>query len=93
MTLLTITIFQCLKLKLKLVKIEFKKKYLQTSLNMRAKDFEMIQNVEDEKQKELIKSIVGPLDGQVVNDKITVSEYTWDENNIGIPTKIAPNIS
>lgn len=43
---------------------------------MRAKDFEMIQNVEDEKQKELIKSIVGPLDGQVVNDKIAVSEYT-----------------
>ena len=43
-------------------RIQEEMEYLQTSLNMRAKDFEMIQNIEDKKQKELIKSIVGPLD-------------------------------
>ena len=58
---------------------------------MRAKDFETIQNVEDDKQKELIKAMKYPLDGQVVNDKITVSDYTRDKNNIGIPTNISPN--
>ena len=58
---------------------------------MRAKDFETIQNVEDDKQKELIKAMIYPLDGQVVNDKITLSDYTRDKNNIGIPTNISPN--
>ena len=47
---------------------------------MRAKDFETIQNIEDDKQKELIKAIVNPWDGQVVNDKITVSDYTRGKN-------------
>ena len=59
---------------------------------MRAKDFETIQNIEDDKQKELIKAIVNPWDGQVVNDKITVSDYTRGKNNIGITDNIAPKV-
>ena len=38
-----------------------------------SRDFETIQNI-GENQKELIKAIVDPLDGQI-NDKISKSDY------------------
>ena len=55
---------------------------------MRTKDFETNQNIEDDKQKELIKAIVNPWDGQLVNDKKTVSDYTREKNNIGITNNL-----
>ena len=51
---------------------------------MQSKDFETIQNIEDEEKNELIKSITNPLEGQIVNNKITISDSTRGDNNIGI---------
>ena len=55
---------------------------------------ETIKNIEDEKKKkELIKLIANPLEGQIVNDRITTNDYTKDENKIVIPINIIPNVN
>ena len=59
--------------------------YLQTGLTIQPRDFETIQNIEDEEKTELIKSITNSSEGQIVNNKIAISDYTRDDNNIGIP--------
>ena len=43
--------------------------------------------------KELIKLIANPLEGQIVNDRITTNDYTKDENKIVIPINIIPNVN
>lgn len=48
--------------------------YLQMGWKVHSRDFETIQNIGDENQKELIKAIVDPLDVQI-NDKISKSDY------------------
>ena len=45
------------------------------------------------KKKELIKLIANPLEGQIVNDRITTNDYTKDENKIVIPINIIPNVN
>ena len=37
--------------------------------------------------------MVDPSEGQYVNDNINMSDYTRDENNIGILTNVDPNIT
>ena len=55
---------------------------------------ETIKNIEDEKKKkELIKLIANPLEGQIVNDRITTNDYTKDENKIVIPINIIPDVN
>ena len=51
---------------------------------MQSKDFETIQNIEDEEKNELIKSITNSLEGQIANNKITISDSIRGDNNIGI---------
>ena len=64
-------------------------------LTMRYRDFGTIQNIEeeDEEKNELIKSITNPLEGQIENDKITLSKYAIDDNNVGIPINVRPDIN
>ena len=64
-------------------------------LTMRYRDFDTIQNKEeeDEEKNELMKSIINPLEGQIKNDKITLSKYTIDHNNAGIPISVRPDIN
>lgn len=61
--------------------------YLEKSLGMPSKNFETIQNIEQCNtkwiQNELIKTITDPPDSLIVNDKITISDYTIDNNNDG----------
>ena len=56
---------------------------------------ETTKNIEDEKKKkkELIKLIANPLEGQIVNDRITTNDYTKDENKIVIPINIIPDVN
>lgn len=61
-------------------------------MQFRSRDFENIENIDEENTKELIKCIVDPSEGQYVNDNINMSDYTRDENNIGILTNVDPNI-
>ena len=60
---------------------------------MSYRDFETIRNIDDKNQKESIKSIVDPLEGQVVNDNITVNDYNRDGKNISIPTNVIANVN
>ena len=55
---------------------EEKIKYLETQLKIRSGDFETIQNIEHEKQKELFQSIVDSSSsaGIRLNDRITVDD-------------------
>ena len=64
-------------------------------LTMRYRDSDTIQNIEeeDEEKNELIKSITNPLEGQIENDKITLSKYAIDDNNVGIPINVRPDIN
>lgn len=54
---------------------------------MKSRDFETIKNIDDNNRKESLKSIVDPLNGQYLNDSRITSDYTGDENNVGIPVK------
>ena len=60
---------------------------------MQSRGFETIQNIENEEKNELIKSIINPLEGQIVNDKITISDYTRDDNKIDIPINVRPDVN
>ena len=67
--------------------------YLKTALQVRSRDFETIQNIEDKKQNELLKSITDPADGLITNDKITINDYTIDDNNNAKPINVPSNIN
>ena len=60
---------------------------------MQSRGFETIQNIENEEKNELIKSIINPLEGQIVNDKITISDYTRDDNKIDLPINVRPDVN
>ena len=69
------------------------KKYIKKELkNQKIRDFETIENIDEENKKELIKSTVEPSDGQNVNDNINPSDCTRDENNVGVPTNVDPDV-
>ena len=69
------------------------KKYIKKELkNQKIRDFETIENIDEENKKEPIKSTVEPSDGQNVNDSINPSNYTRDENNVGVPTNVEPDV-
>ena len=68
-------------------------KYLKTALQVRSRDFEIIQNIEDKKQNELLRSITDPADGLITNDKITISDYIIDDNNNAKPINVPSNIN
>ena len=59
---------------------------------MRSRDFETMQTTEDEAKSQLIKPITPPLEGQIVNDKVTIRDYTRDDNNIDKPINVRPEI-
>ena len=67
--------------------------YLQTGSTMRSKDFETMQTTEDEAKSQLIKPITPPLEGQIVNDKMTIRDYTRDDNKIGKPINVRPDVN
>ena len=57
-------------------------------MQIRSWYFETIDNIDEENKNQLLKSVVNPLDRQYVNDDITPSDYTRDDNNNSIPTNI-----
>lgn len=79
------TTFQCQKLRKKIDKDRIKTitEYLQTGLTMQSRDFQM---------NELMKSITNPLEGQIVDNEITISNYTRDDNNIGLPLNVRHDV-
>ena len=64
---------------------------------MPSKNFETIQNIEQCNtkwiQNELIKTITDPPDSLIVNDKITISDYTIDNNNDGLAINVYADIN
>ena len=61
-------------------------------MQIRSGDFETIENVDEKNKKNLLKSVVNPLDRQYVNNGINPSDYTRDDNNNAIHTKIDPSV-
>lgn len=56
-------------------------KYLENQLKVRLRDFETIQNIDKEKQKEFFQSTVNPSnDGRRFNDRITVYDCIIENN-------------
>ena len=41
----------------------------------------------------MIKSIPNPLESQIVNSKIEISDYIRDNNNVGIPINVRSDVS
>ena len=41
----------------------------------------------------MIKSIPNPLESQIVNSKIAISDYIRDNNNVGIPINVRSDVS
>ena len=61
-------------------------------MQIRSGDFETIENVDEKNKKNLLKSVVDPLDRQYVNNGINPSDYTRDDNNNAMHTKIDPSV-
>ena len=71
---------------------EENKEYLKTQLAIRARDFETIRNINAEKQVDLIKSFMDPLEGQYANDSITSADYNRSEHNESQLPQVDPNV-
>ena len=67
-------------------RINESKEFVETRMQIRSRDFETIDNIDEENKKELLKSVIDPLDGQYVNNNITPSDYTRDDNNNPVQT-------
>ena len=71
---------------------EENKEYLKTQLAIRARDFETIRNINAEKQVDLIKSFMDPLEGQYANDSITSADYNRSKHNESQLPQVDPNV-
>ena len=66
--------------------IKESKEFVETRMQIRSRDFETIDNIDEGNKKELLKSVTDPLDGKYVNDNITPPDYTRDDNNNPVQT-------
>ena len=67
-------------------RIKESKELVETRMQIRSRDFETTDNIDEGNKTELLKSVTDPLDGQYVNDNITPSDYTRDDNNNPVQT-------
>ena len=54
---------------------------MEAALKIRSRDFETVQNIEDEKQKELFKTVTDPTGDLIANGKSSINDWTFKDNN------------
>ena len=61
--------------------LEKKKKiFLESPLAIWSEDFQTVKNIEEEKTRKLFKSIVGPAEGFIGNNQVTIQGWNVDNN-------------
>ena len=73
-------------------RIEESKEYIETQMQIRSRNFETADNIDEENKEELLKSVIDPLDSQYGKDDITPSDYTRDDNKNSVQTCIEPPV-
>ena len=73
-------------------RIEESKEYIETQMQIRSRNFETTDNIDEENKEELLKSVIDTLDSQYGNDDITLSDYTRDDNKNSVQTGIEPPV-
>ena len=57
-----------------------KKIFLESPLAIWSEDFQTVKNIEEEKTRKLFKSIVGPAEGFIGNNQVTIQGWNVDNN-------------
>ena len=55
--------------------IEENKLFIETELKKIERDFQTLENLVDEAKPDLIKTFTGPIDGMIVDDVISISDW------------------